>query len=484
MKYNFALHKPILTSDHFLPSSPIIFLGRDIKIGSEKIIENRYALLHEYGHYEDYISWPLTSIQMLKNISKNIEVINTYKKTKDLNALSKLKFNEQYFPFESKITIHGDNIFSILDNKIGYDIILESSAILNHIKRPLNNLNRYSTMLADKLYQEKLQPWNKIHSVAVRLTHDAVRGIMKEVGINDDAYHNFLISDLNKIIARVSFGYVITQMGYNIKDKNYQNLNMFIINNISNIECQYKDLTQKLYSDVLIYKKYDEIIKLLFNFGQPLMDFSVFAYHCYLSVIHSLYYIRIKEYFPDDKELESLFMTPILNILKMYEALFYKILREYNIPKLKPYRTPVPIILYNEQKFSLVQLEMMNDNSGFQFIWGINNNEDKYSAYSWLQMLFINKLTNSFTEGKNNCICPIFEKINKFHDKDTMKRDNFLNKFCNSSMNYNLDMVSNVHNCSPSEEYCLNKFDNKDENKDENKNCFFHNSINYILHDK
>jgi hypothetical protein len=478
---NHFLSSPISFRSHFIPRSPIIALGRNYIPEKGKEIKDLYILHHEYIHYEDYLSWPCTSIGYFKQTQQSINIIADYYK----HGLAKYKIStdqDSVISLSSKILINGSKIS--IDKPIGADILLEASSLLDFLLKPESELKEFSRHLAEKILNDVPLPENLPHFTGVKLIYTAVeklRNIAPPSLAQKNSPYNTFFNDLPAALPRVmsvfTFGYAIIRSGYSGSNYNWDSVNNFVLSNYFKVRDTYTKILHETYSSVLIDNNYDLLIDIL----QPgIRDLSIVGFHSFINLSYLILYNNTQSLFIGDGRLLGMLLAPILNIVKLYEAMNSKTLSKYGLKKIFPEWVPVPVILYRNGGLSCVSLKFATSNrdDGFHYVWGgLKGAADHYRLYSWINMAFLENLKDCLLKNCDIITCPIFEWSNNvsLNDDDSV---NFLNSFCGNCMNVGLEFNYLNGKTHPSEDFCSYKIttDNK-----KSRACYFHDWMKMVM---
>lgn len=484
MDIEFTLGEPVSFRSHFLFLSPLIALGSNYKNESIDSREDLWVLLHEYLHFEDYTSWPCTSMNYLQNASNVLKLVEGYRKygINELSENCKSLSCSPIIPHSSGIKVLDGNRCSITEGKIGGDILLESSAILNYLVKPDNSLTDYSSSLATWC-RDNISEANKVHAVGVNITLNAVEKLKHitfggEKPSSEDEFFTILPARLHQLIATYGFGYSLLLCGFNAKEYKWDLVYFFVLQNHQQIKDTYTSIVNKIFSDVLTKHEFSQFLDIL-NLG--LRDLSIISYHCYFLISQNNIYKKSTEYFPNSTQIQQILCQPTLNILKLLEALNHTTLRKYNAQNLKPYWPSVPVIMQAGVSFTGVRLDFNRENKNdWTFRWSdtLTEKKDYYHLYSWVQMQFTNQLSESLMRRNNQCSCPIYDWAKRQHESDN-ELENFLHKFCNKSMAVDVNLSSrSKKTIYPSEEYCNYSLG---KNNTSNNDCYFHQTLYAVL---
>lgn len=481
-----VLSNPITIRSHFLINAPIMALGSNY-LGNDSIsIKSQYTLLHEYLHYEDYTYWPFlgmsyfwkTFIQLHKlfNFRYPLKQNHNYK-----NGLI-FRWSSKSLDFKTKyLTITPKN-FEI--KNIGFDILLEASALLDHKFKPKTNiLYDYSNVIINILLSDDLCNDNLIHMIGVRLMINAANDLnTRSLGkLFNTEFLEILPAVIPSLIAHRSFGYAMILNGFKSNILEWLEINDFIVRNYKEVWETYIEKTKSIYEDVLLKNKYDEFFKLF-----ELRNLSIIGYHSFLQQTYlamNKYFLKL---FENNSSLLTIFFYPLLNILKYYEASNKATLLASNIPKLWEQWIPIPVILFWNKTLESVRIEINDKNKGyFIFKWShsIKDMEDFYAAYGWIKMLFYNSFFNAIQSGDLSFYCPIWEwvvyQFKKLGQNNIKDIEIFCDKLCNKSMKLDINFNLKNYQLNPSEDYCCFNIKSKMMNKEQI--CLFHNTINSII---
>lgn len=478
------LSNPISSNSHFLGSAPIITLGNNYK-DEKNNINNLYTLLHEYIHYESYIIFPFLSINYFYKTYTNLYELYNFKNPLKNNLGYKdtqiYNWSIKNFNFKTEYFYKSDKNYEI--SKIGLDILLEASALLNYLIKPKKDeLYNYSNSIINNLLAYETNESNVIYKIATQTMISIKNDIKKKFLHVFNIFGTETLETLQAIIpSRIAigtFGYSMILNGFNSSNLEWSDINNFIIDNYFEVWDKYLEKIDSIYKDVILNNNYLEFLKIIY-----LRDLSVIGFHCFLLQTYLAFFKKFSEIYENNYKLIMIFLSPLLNIIKYYEAVYKPTLIKSKVPKLYNLNVPIPVILFKTNALTSINIEYKNE-SEFFFKWGskLKYWEDIYPVYYWILMLFSNAFFNTIKNNESNIACPIWEwaeyNLSKVGINDIKSIELFCNKFCIGSLGLDIDLQTRIYGFNPTKDYC--NFDLKNLNN-KTKMCLFHNLVKYLV---
>lgn len=471
----FRLNTPVSVRSHFLHSAPAITLGSNYNHYSDSV-DNLYSLHHEYLHYEDFTSLPFLCTKYFWNQLSNVLTIETFK-GKTPPEIRFPKWNEA-LPFKTNIEVLGHRKLGI-PHQLGYDVLLEASAILNFLVKPERDLEKYSMRVLKFLMEDASLNDNLVHIGGVQLIENAVRTFRSKFQPNKiPILDRVLPALIPKVIGEWTFGYSMILEGFDKIPFTWDDVHEFMASKYIDVWYTYTDKVTQIYQSALINSDFEEFIHI-----SHLRDISIVGFYSFLNILYKLVLEQIKQVYADNQRLFQMFVSPLLNLLRLNEALNPQTLTKYGVKKLWSRWIPIPLFIFTSKNLDSVRLDIPDPNEGnviYRFSQSLSSDRDVYALYGWLEMLFINELCDAIVKRQQTFTCPVWawtrEQYGYGFKKGKRSRDH-VERMCNDSLNIDINISKQDKRILPSHKYC--KIDINDINYNGEK-CFFHHCMDLL----
>ena len=491
-----VLSTPITENSHFLTSAPLISLGRNFSNYSPSTIEHSYILFHEYIHYESFITWPFLCLNYFLKafystlyILSNKYVIDISSFKNDLSYYYWLN-NRYLFSTHFNKSSSGETLIA---SNIGTDILTEGYALLDYkSKVGTAEYISYSERVVDYLINIDYVYQNSIHAQAVKLllnTSELIREDIKQSipatnsSSSKDIFNRFFGHLPPFIVHSISFrafGYSMALHGFDHNNLSWNSAYTFIKNNYNLVWDTYCDKISILYKDVLINRTFDE-----WKYILKYKDSSIIGIHCFMTItyqnmVNTLMPLIMKH---KDQRLFGLTFCSTINILKIYEKIFFDLINQYNVPKLFDKWIPIPVIDLGGKLLEGLQLKVVtNKIRNFSLNWfdSFESWDDRIYLVGWFNLLFSSRIFEKLDNCEKQIRCPILEWVtyqtNSFKKQEIGNNDiiDFLNHFCKEYMAFNIGLKKTSNKFNPSIDFCCFYPDDQLQ-KDDTDLCYFNN---------
>jgi hypothetical protein len=448
---------------HFLPKSPIITIGEDIPKTERDAISFLYTIHHEYMHYEEFISWPLTNIGYALSAMRIQDEFARYfgVAIEGGGEVGLTRTPQLVIPWVSE---HWDNsLVAAMQSRrfqIGLSALLEASALLDcFVKRPGGNeaLVGFSFAILEYLFRERDLVNNREHIIGVEGCLAAIGLGNQHFKIAEDKRHNHsLAAMLPSILMIRTLGQTIVEFGGSSQWQ-YTQVANFVQGRFPEILGGYFQNVRKYCRAIFSERDVSIYSDLL---SPDLRDLSIVANH----ILFSAFYQMLRTRLPRNAQAFPFFaiQLPLLSILKTYEAMNILTLKRRNIPYLRPSFSLVPTFVFQRNLLTGMWLDFPTGPTGdFRIRFGGDDikPEQALSWHQWLVFAVLFSIAESLSTNATEIECPFYAWVQRGYMEIGEKRMaavfEHLSIMCNQCLRVGARSEALAGRIEPSPNYCI-----------------------------
>jgi len=448
---------------HFLPKSPIITIGEKVPETDEETISFHYTIHHEYMHYEEFISWPLTNIgYAMRAMRIQDEFARFFGVAIQGGGTGRLKRTPHLaIPWASERW--DDNLVAAKQSssfQIGLSALLEAAALLDcFVKRPGGNETHveFSVAALEHLFRERDLVNNREHIIGVESCLAAIGLGNQHFRIAEDKRETHLLAgSLPVILMTRTLAHTIVELGGSTQWE-YPQVGEFIQEHFPEILGGYfqnlKKNCQAIFSE-------RDVSKCSGLFSGELRDLSIVANH----ILFGAFYGMLQTRLPGDAQAFPFLALQwsLLSILKTYEAMNMLTLKRRGVPYLRPSFSSVPTFVFQRRLLTGMWLEFPNGpTGGFRIRFGGESMkpEQVVSWYQWLTLAILSAIAESLSIGATEIECPFCAWVKRGYVERGENKEaavfEHLSEMCNESLRISVRNDVLAGRIDPSPDYCV-----------------------------
>lgn len=465
---------------HFLPVTPMITIGENIIGEGTQDSEVSFVLHHEYLHYEQFITWPLTLFEYMDN------AVRVRKKFAQLHAVSELAGDEM-FPSRNTVLPYDsfgwdDRLVAAMQSKsfrIGRSALLEGGALLDcFCKPPTDKIARFGVSVLESLFRNRDMSRNRPHVIGVE-------SCLAAAGLGNQDFRDHqrrelfaLAASLPNLVVTRTLASSLRSLGFPTNQWDYPAVFNFVLHNFGQIRTTYeKHLTEALNLVFTIRDGIDWLLDVL-----DLRDLTIAITHALIDVSYQVMNVQVPKSAPAFPILAP--QWSLLSLLKCYEAMNEQTLHSYGVPILRPEWVPVPALIFTRRKLTSIQFEPRADGlrGGSIRVGGQWKSVFQGQTWvNWLRVAIFNSVEKAIDDQETDVICPfrkwVWERYLQIGVNDENVLDAHLKEMCEEILDFSENSYPLDGSFAPSNSYCMCSFINVPERI----GCYFKSAMKELL---
>ncbi len=480
MKIHQLLGHSIGPRSHFLPITPMITLGEHFPSKGLPETQVAYVMHHEYLHYEQFTTWPITLLQYVEQSLKLSSLFARYHRVTTSLAGPQGFGLGSIIPFESTgwddrhVAANQPSSFSI-----GLGALLEADAILDCFRKTEENLiARVGVQVVELLFRQRNLSSNRTHIIGTE-------SCLAAVGLGNQEFRDprlremlALASSLPRLVFLFSLGRALISVGVEEHNWNHDQILSKITSHPVEFFSNYRNYVREG-----IHVAFAErgLADWLLD-RVRLRDVSIVGTHAAVTVLFSY----MQKLVPDDAPAFPLLASQwtVLHLLKLFEAVNPRTLTRYGAKVMHPVFTPVPAIFFRRQELGALWLKVLDEESGDVTIKSnpLDLNEDEIIGWlHWTRYACVHEVGEALQQSRKDVTCPFRIWIMRQFTETGVNDETAVNKHLGVMCNGNLRLTATGEvidtTIYPSAEYCT--CSTTDETQD--IRCLFRSTVKELL---
>jgi len=453
------LGPPVGPRSHFLPITPIVTIGQQLPIKGNVRPYEAYVMHHEYIHYEQHLTWPIT---LLKYVYQSIKLTEIFAKLHKV-CIRKHEFIDALFRVSNLVSYESRNwddskVAAKQSNnyEIGLVALLEGGAILDCLlKPPKSDIAQVGIAIIESLFKTRDLTLNRPHIIGTESCLAAV-GLGNQEFRDTSKQHLFnLAASLPNLVMLRTMGKVIHSQGLPKTQWNYSHVYHIVTKNISN-----------LLTDYCLHLKSG--LRMLFSEKCPDIWMKNYAYYRdeYIVGMYTMlnfFHNSMRRVLPNDAPAYPL-LAPlwiILNLLNIYEAMNSITLTKYGAPYTRPEFIPVPALFFDRRTLSSLWIEIKDITKREIVVhWtGSDLNSKQLIGWiTWCSYAVLHSLARAIEQHHNEVICPFRSWVQNRYNEVNIYNDEIVSDHLATMCNMSLRLTTHGQyietQVNPSVNYC------------------------------